>query len=220
VAATLVTLHVAADAEGLAAARVRALEGLLAGVAVAVDAQGTGTGEGLVASRADVAVLALGEAGSSRRRDVVVVLPGVGTTEHGGSLVVQVVVVARGREGLRKGPLVVEAGNLGLGRRRGLHGRVVGPGDGLLWQVGRGGSGGRGSVGGRLVVSRRVGVVHARDRAVDIGLEGRRRLVVVVVRLVLGHRNLADGSCRGRVVALEGGIGAHGWRRGQTTAHV
>lgn len=42
VAATLVALHVAPDAEGLAAARVWALEGLLAGVRVAVNTQRAG----------------------------------------------------------------------------------------------------------------------------------------------------------------------------------
>jgi hypothetical protein len=57
VAAALVSLHVAADTEGLAAAGVWALERLLSGVGVAVDAQRTGSGEGLVAGLADVAVL-------------------------------------------------------------------------------------------------------------------------------------------------------------------
>jgi hypothetical protein len=61
VAATLVSLHVAADAEGLATPGVRTLEGLLARVRMAVDSQGTGAGEGLVAGLADVAVLRLGE---------------------------------------------------------------------------------------------------------------------------------------------------------------
>ena len=61
VAAALVALHVAADGKGLAATRVRALEGLLASVGVTVDPQGAGPGEGLVASLADVPVLGLGE---------------------------------------------------------------------------------------------------------------------------------------------------------------
>ena len=77
VAAALVALHVAADAEGLAAPGERALEGLLARVRVAVDAQRAGPREGLVARLADVAVLALRERRRRRGRDVVVVLPRV-----------------------------------------------------------------------------------------------------------------------------------------------
>ena len=42
VAAPLVALHVASDAEGLAAAHVRALERLLAGVGVAVNTERAG----------------------------------------------------------------------------------------------------------------------------------------------------------------------------------
>ena len=80
VAAALVSLHVAADAKGFAAAGVRALEGLLARVGVAVDAEPAGPGEGLVAGLADVPVLALGEGRRRRGRDVVVVLPRVGAT--------------------------------------------------------------------------------------------------------------------------------------------
>ena len=78
VAAPLVALHVASDAERLAAAGVRALEGLLARVGVAVDAERARAGEGLVAGLADVTVLALREGSRRRRRDVVVVLPRVG----------------------------------------------------------------------------------------------------------------------------------------------
>lgn len=60
-AATLVPLHVASNTEGLAASRVRTLERLLARVRVAVDSQGAGSRESLVASLADVSVLRLGE---------------------------------------------------------------------------------------------------------------------------------------------------------------
>lgn len=60
-AASLVTLHVASNAKGLAAAGVRALERLLAGVGVAVNSEGAGAGEGFVAGLADVSVLALRE---------------------------------------------------------------------------------------------------------------------------------------------------------------
>lgn len=78
-ATTLVPLHVAPYAEGLAAAREVALERLLARVGVAVDPQGAGAREGLVARRANVPILALGEGCRRRRGDVVMVLPGVGT---------------------------------------------------------------------------------------------------------------------------------------------
>jgi len=63
VASALVALHVAADTKSLATPGVRALEGLLAGVRVAVDPQRAGPGEGLVAGLADVPVLALRESG-------------------------------------------------------------------------------------------------------------------------------------------------------------
>lgn len=95
VAAPLVALHVAAHAESLAAAGVRALERLLASVRVAVYPQGARAGECLVAGLADVAVLGLRERCRSRWRDVVVVLPRVGARlrTHGD-------VDRHGREGL------------------------------------------------------------------------------------------------------------------------
>jgi len=61
VAAPLVTLHVAAYAEGLAAAGLGALEGLLSRVGVAVNAETARTAESLVAGLADVPILALRE---------------------------------------------------------------------------------------------------------------------------------------------------------------
>lgn len=78
-ATTLVSLHVASYAEGLAAAGMWALEWLLTGVRVAVDAKRARTGESLVACLADVAILRLREGGSGGRRNVVMVLPGVGS---------------------------------------------------------------------------------------------------------------------------------------------
>lgn len=75
VAAPLVALHVTPHAEGLAATGLGALEGLLASVGVAVDAQAAGSAEGLVASLADVPVLALGKELARCRVQVVVVLP-------------------------------------------------------------------------------------------------------------------------------------------------
>ena len=82
-ATSLVPLHVAANTEGLAASRVRALEGLLARVRVAVDSQRAGSRESLVASLADVSVLRLGEGSRRGGGDVVVVLPWVGTRGRG-----------------------------------------------------------------------------------------------------------------------------------------
>lgn len=60
-ATSLVSLHVAADAEGLAASGLWALVRLLTGVAVAVDAQAAGARKGLVAGGANVTVLWLRE---------------------------------------------------------------------------------------------------------------------------------------------------------------
>jgi len=75
VASPLVTLHITAYTECLATARLGALEGLLARVRVAVDAQTAGTAKGLVAGLADVAVLACWELMARRRVEIVVVLP-------------------------------------------------------------------------------------------------------------------------------------------------
>ena len=77
-ASPLVTLHIAAHAECLAAPGVRALEGLLARVRVAVDPEGAGPRKGLVACLADVAVLGLGKRRRRRGGDVMMMLPGVG----------------------------------------------------------------------------------------------------------------------------------------------
>lgn len=77
-AATLVALHVAAHAEGFAAAGMRAAEGLLAGVAVRVDTERRGPRECLVAGAADVTVVVLLVGRRARGREVVVVLPGWG----------------------------------------------------------------------------------------------------------------------------------------------
>jgi len=77
VAAALVPLHVTAHAERLAAPAMRALERLLARVAVAMYSQAARPRECFVARLADVAVLGLREGGLRGRRDVVVVLPWV-----------------------------------------------------------------------------------------------------------------------------------------------
>ena len=71
----LMPFHIASNAKRLTAARLRALVGLLARVAVAVNAQAARAGEGLVAGRTDVAVLRLRKGGLARCADVVVVLP-------------------------------------------------------------------------------------------------------------------------------------------------
>ena len=107
VASPLVTLHVAAHAKGLAAPGVRALEGLLARVRVAVDPERAGPRKGLVARLADVAVLGLGKRRRRRGGDVVVVLPGVGAGRgpkghrHG-----------HGREGLGCGQPMARSGGV------------------------------------------------------------------------------------------------------------
>lgn len=70
------TLHVAAHAEGLPTTGVGAAEGLLARVAVGVDAQAGGSREGLVAGAADIAIMVLLVGRGAGGREVVVVLPG------------------------------------------------------------------------------------------------------------------------------------------------
>jgi hypothetical protein len=79
VAAAFVPLHVASDAECLPTASVRALERLLSRVGVAMDAERAGPREGFAAGLADVAVLGLRERRRRGRRDVVMVLPRVGS---------------------------------------------------------------------------------------------------------------------------------------------
>lgn len=64
-AASLVPLHVAPYAEGFSTAAMRAFEGLLAGMRMAVDSQRAWSTESLVAGLANVAILRLRE-GSSR----------------------------------------------------------------------------------------------------------------------------------------------------------
>lgn len=72
-------LHVASYAESLAAASMGALEWLLTGVRVAVNAKGARAGESFVTSLADVAILRLWERCCRRRGNIMVVLPWVGT---------------------------------------------------------------------------------------------------------------------------------------------
>lgn len=76
---SLVSLHVAANAECFAAPRLRALVRLLASVTVAVDAQAAWARECLVAGRANVPVLRLWKCRLARRAHVVVVLPWIRT---------------------------------------------------------------------------------------------------------------------------------------------
>lgn len=77
-ATTLMTLHIAPYAEGLAAAGMCATERLLASVAVGVDAQAGGPRKGLVACPADVAIMVLLVRRGTGRGEVVVMLPGGG----------------------------------------------------------------------------------------------------------------------------------------------
>lgn len=83
VAASLVALHVAAYAESFSTASLRALERLLASVGVAVNAQAAGATEGLVARRADVAVLRLRVEMPRGGVKVVVVRPADGSGRRG-----------------------------------------------------------------------------------------------------------------------------------------
>jgi len=72
-----VAFHVASNAEGFPATSVRAFERLLAGVTMAVNAQAARPRERLVASRANVAVLRLGEGSLAGCADIMMVLPWV-----------------------------------------------------------------------------------------------------------------------------------------------
>lgn len=186
VAAPLVTLHVAPDAEGLAAAGVGALEGLLAGVGVAVDPEGAGPREGLVAGLADVPVLRLREGGGRGGRDVVVVLPRVrsarGSESHRDR---------EGREGLGQRALVVEPGDLLLRRRRRLHRGVVRR-HRRLRHVGRCRSKRRGPIGWLYGDTGDGGRCHVLAVSLGVDVAQRRRRLEVVVG---GDRELADGLC-------------------------
>jgi hypothetical protein len=75
-AAALMALHVAPYTEGFAASGMCAPEWLLAGVAVAVDAQTRGPRERLVTGAADISVVILLVGCVRGRREIVVVLPG------------------------------------------------------------------------------------------------------------------------------------------------
>jgi hypothetical protein len=74
VAPSLVSLHVAANAERFSTTAMRAAERLLASVAVGVDLQARRTAERLTASRAEVTVLLLWQGTCRRVADVVVVV--------------------------------------------------------------------------------------------------------------------------------------------------
>lgn len=198
-ATPLVSLHVASHAKGFATAGDGALERLLARVGVAVDAERAGPGKSLVASRADVSVLALGIRRRCRRGDVVVVLPWVGTSwcNHR----------QRWREGLRERPLKIEARHLRRCRSRivARHGRLA--------EVG-----GSGEVG---LIRRRL---DGNSRSSSASVHGWHLLVagvhlaqwrggLEVVVGTIGH--LAHRPCRGRVVPFERSFGGHRWTRGK-----
>jgi hypothetical protein len=187
------SLHVAADAEGLAASRVRALERLLSRVRVAVDSEAAGAAEGLVACLADVAILALRERAAMRRvHVVVVVLPRVAADGRGHSRLDS----QRWRERLRKRSLVVEAGNLRLNVCAcvvGAHGRLANVGsrwEGLLLRVWRRGrSSGHGVVPG-IVLQRRCGlvVIARRTRSVGELTDRFARRGAAIKRSICAHR--------------------------------
>lgn len=75
VTAALVTLHVASYAESFPAARLRTLVRFFPRMAMAMNAQATWPRKGLVAGRANVSILRLGECGLAGRADIVVMLP-------------------------------------------------------------------------------------------------------------------------------------------------
>lgn len=103
-AAALVSLHVASHAKSFTASDVGALERLLAGVTVTVNAQTAGSREGLVASRAHVSVRRLRESRLAACADIVVMLPRVGSDLRSQGLDVH-----RRREVRRQRPLSVDA---------------------------------------------------------------------------------------------------------------
>ncbi len=123
VAATLVTLHVAAHAKGFAAARMRALVRLLARVRVAVDPQAARSAKRLVARRAEVLVLALRVDAALGRVQVVVVLPQLLALRH------WLLLLLVRREAVRQDLLLlllsVVSNRLGRGQHHGVDRRTV-----------------------------------------------------------------------------------------------
>jgi hypothetical protein len=79
----LMSFHVAAHTECLPAPRLRALVGLLACVAVAMDTQTARPRKRLVTRRADVAILRLREGSLTGCTDVVVMLPQIRPRSRG-----------------------------------------------------------------------------------------------------------------------------------------
>lgn len=211
---SLVALHVAAHAKGLAATDVRAAEGLLARVAVRVDAQAGGAREGLVAGAADIPVVVLLVGGGVGGREVVMVLPGRGDGRddrlvgggggHGSS---------RGRGGTlvvgRGGSLVVHGGG------GGLHGRGVRGDTGSGRGVGPAGDVLDGALAGDGGALGRAGQGHGGLR-VGLQLDGRGggcggRVAVAVearVRTQRGSgRHVGRQSVQGDGVILRPGVG-------------
>jgi len=72
------SLHVTPNTKRLPTPSMRALERLLARVAMRVNPERAGATERFIARLADITILALRKGGLRRRGDVVVVLPGVG----------------------------------------------------------------------------------------------------------------------------------------------
>jgi hypothetical protein len=200
VTATLVSLHVASNAEGLSASCVWALVRLLSGVRVRVDPQAARSGEGLAARLADVSILRLREGSLAGVANVVMMLPRIR---------------GRGRAGRRD-----------RGRRRRERGRertlvVQGRPGGVLMRVGRREVG---SAGGRV---RRSHVRARRVRRRDVGrgrrmrgggqLPRRQGLVmrldsrVGVVGVIGGRRGRrVRGHSGGRLATVNDGFRPHG----------
>lgn len=200
VAAALVALHVASYAERLTAAGVGAAEWLLASVAVRVDAQAGWSGEGLVASPADIPVVVLLVGCRAGRREVVVVLPGRSDGSN------HLLVCGRCRHRSSGGARHSSGGLVGAGRSLVVHG---GRSRGFNRRRVRGHTGGRRSVGSS-------GNVVDRALAGDRGSIGRARQCHggLRVRLELDGLSTSHGRSRGRVVAaVEARFRAQRWSR-------
>lgn len=185
VATTLMTLHVAAHTEGLPTTSVGAAEGLLARVAVRVDAQAGRSREGLVAGAADIAIMVLLVGCGAGGREVVVVLPG--RVHRGDNLLRCCRCRERsGRSGRRRA--LVEHG--GGGRR--LNGRGVGRDAGSGRSVGSAGDTLNGTLAGdgRPIRGARQSHGHLR---VGVGALGRSSIA--------GSRDGGSGGVAGAVEA-------------------
>jgi len=82
-ATSFVSFHITSHTKGFSATLVRTLEGFFARMTVTVDAKTARPRERFLACLADITVLGLREASLRRRRDVMMMLPRIGTTRRG-----------------------------------------------------------------------------------------------------------------------------------------